>query len=142
MKYMNELIIIRGLCGAGKSTLAKKFVDQGYLNYEADMYFVHSDGTYKFDPTKLYQAHSWCQRKTRDTLENGISVVVSNTFTTKKEMKDYLTMAEELGAPVRVIKVIGNFQNVHGVPEEALQRMRDRWQDYDGEEVIDNTLKN
>lgn len=141
MKYMNELIIIRGICGAGKSTLAKKFIHQGYLNYEADMYFVHPDGEYKFDATKLYQAHMWCQRKTRESLENGISVVVSNTFTTKKEMKEYLVMAEELKVPLRVIKVIGNFQNVHGVPEEALQRMRDRWQDYEGEEVVDNTLK-
>lgn len=138
---MTELILIRGVPGAGKSTHAKKFVEQGYLNYEADMYFVDFNGDYIFDPTKLHRAHSWCQRKTRDALENGISVVVSNTFTTKKEMKEYLDMAEELGIPVRVIKVVGSFQNVHGVPEEALQRMRDRWQDYEGEEVVDNTLK-
>lgn len=138
---MTELVILRGRPGSGKSTLAKSSEFIRHTNYEADMYFIDPDTQqYNFDATKLYQAHMWCQRKTRESLENGVSVVVSNTFTTMKEMKEYIAMAEELKIPLRVIKVIGNFQNVHGVPEEALQRMRDRWQDYEGEEVIDNTL--
>lgn len=138
---MNELILIRGLCGSGKSTLAKTtFFD--HINIEADMYFVDPvTNIYNFDATLLYRAHTWCQNQTRSALESGKSVVVSNTFTTMKEMKDYIKMAEELNVPIRAVKVIGNFQNVHGVPEEVLNRMRDRWQDYPGEDVVDNTMK-
>jgi predicted kinase len=134
---MTELVIVRGIPGSGKSTYAKTL---GYLNYEADQYFIDPEGNYLFDATKLYQAHRWCQEKTRSALSDGLSVVVSNTFTTRKEMKDYLEMAYELHIPVRVVKVLGNFQNVHGVPEEALERMRNRWQDVEGESVVDNRI--
>lgn len=136
---MIELVLVRGMPGSGKSTLAKSPRFAGYMKFEADMYFIDPvTRQYNFDPSKLYQAHKWCQRQTKDCLNNGISVVVSNTFTTRKEMKDYYDIAEEVGVPIRIIKVIGNFQNVHGVPEEVLQKMRDRWQDVDGEEVVDN----
>lgn len=137
---MAELVLIRGLCGAGKSTLAKTFVANGYQHFEADMYFVNDrTGKYKFDQSLIGNAHLWCQQHTKKELNEGNSVVVSNTFTTRKELKEYLNMAQHIGVPVRVIKVIGNFQNVHGVPEDVLQKMRDRWQDFEGEEVVDNT---
>ena len=44
----------------GKSTLAKRVCNQ---HIEADMFFM-KDGEYKFDPTKLKQAHEWCREKT------------------------------------------------------------------------------
>ena len=48
---MKELFLLRGLPGSGKSTLAKSLIgDKTYCHREADMYFVNSDGTYKFNP--------------------------------------------------------------------------------------------
>ena len=61
MDYRTEencLILLRGLPGAGKSTLAKMMSDS---HYEADMYFTNDEGEYHFDPLKLKQAHQWCQ---------------------------------------------------------------------------------
>ena len=46
---MKAIYLLRGLPGAGKSTVAKRL---GGEHYEADMYFMQ-DGEYKFDGAKL-----------------------------------------------------------------------------------------
>lgn len=132
----NKLILIRGLPGASKSTLAKtKYVPIGFIHLEADMYFERS-GSYVFDPKLLGKAHEWCQFETKKNLMDGKNVVVSNTATTVKEVNDYAKIAKEMSVPFTVYKATGNFKNVHNVPEEVLQKMADRWQDYPGEIVL------
>tara|TARA_Y100000034_G_C6904037_1_gene418992 strand:- start:2577 stop:3050 length:474 start_codon:yes stop_codon:yes gene_type:complete len=140
----NTLTLIRGLPGAGKSTVAKKMVDQFRQGvkkvnvhiYEADDWFYDDEGNYIFDPKDLAKAHQWCQRRTWIALEKGDSVVVSNTFTCRWEMEPYLQMAEEHGLKVTVLNVFdANLsdeelaaRNVHGVPLAAIKRMRDRFE--------------
>ena len=51
------LYIARGLPSSGKSTFAKTL---GGTHFEADMFFM-VDGEYKFDHTKLKEAHEWCR---------------------------------------------------------------------------------
>ena len=132
---MSKLLLLRGLPGAGKSTLAKTvYVPQGYVHLEADMFFERS-GTYKFDPTLLGKAHAWCQWETAKTLKEGKDVVVTNTFTTLKEIKDYVNIAKGQNIELIVIHAQGNFQNVHGVPEDKLAAMKARWQPYPGETI-------
>lgn len=128
---MTELIIIRGYPGSGKSTLAKTFVD--YDHFEADMFFYDVSGKYVFNPSKIGEAHKWCQSSTRNSLSKGHSCVVSNTFTTLWEIKPYQDMVKEFGVTIKVIKCIGKWQNIHNVPSEAIQRMNSRWQDVEGE---------
>lgn len=122
-----ELVLIRGLPGSGKSTLAKAMTSHNHI--EADMYFVRPDEGYVFDPSKLRAAHGWCQSEARKLLETGRNVVVSNTFTQKWEMQPYIDMAASLNIPIRIIEATGNFKNVHGVPDEAIERMRARWEE-------------
>ena len=129
----NELNLVRGLPGSGKSTFAKTF--KGAVHLEADMYFM-KNGVYVFEPTLLPEAHQWCQETCRVALNNGKTVVVSNTFTTHKEMLPYQNMANELNLVLRIWKCVGNFQNTHGVPKNALQAMKERWQDVETESVI------
>ena len=51
---MKDLILLRGLPGSGKSTFAKMLVrDKDYRHKEADMFFVDSEGNYKFEPSKI-----------------------------------------------------------------------------------------
>lgn len=121
-----ELVLIRGLPDSGKSTMAKAM--RNHYHFEADQFFM-SDGEYKFDHAKLKEAHEFCQKKTEQALQIKRDVVVSNTFTRKWEMQAYLDIAAKHGATVRIIKAEGNYKNVHGVPDEAIQRMRDRWED-------------
>jgi predicted kinase len=110
----NTLTLIRGLPGAGKTTAAKKMVDQWLVDYfreplcpvvikatvhlfEADDWFYDDEGNYIFDPKDLSKAHQWCQRRTWTALKAGDSVVVSNTFTCRWELEPYLQMAEDHG---------------------------------------------
>lgn len=52
------LIIIQGLPGSGKTTLAKEVSSQFNIPYfEADQYFEDKDGNYNFNPKYLHSAH-------------------------------------------------------------------------------------
>lgn len=126
---MSKLTLIRGLPGSGKSTLARKLMTDGSRHYEADMYF-EVNGEYLFDPRLLPKAHKWCQNKARAALNAGLDVIVSNTFSQRWEMQPYIDMAGELGATVEILTAVGNYQNIHGVPAEAIQRMRSRWEQF------------
>lgn len=125
---MKELFLLRGLPGSGKSTLAKSISE---VHYEADMYFVDADGNYNFDATLLKDAHNWCQTMTRMAMEYSTpKIVVSNTFTQEWEMKAYRELAELHGYIVYSIVVENRHDGVnnHGVPEEALTRMKNRFE--------------
>lgn len=129
-----KLILVRGVPGSGKSTFAKKnFPDFPVI--EADDYF-YQDGEYKFDPSKISDAHKDCQYRTRKLLEAGRSVVVANTFTQLWEMDAYLDLAYKFDAELVVYRCKGNYTNVHGVPPEKVKQMQDRFQNYPGEIIV------
>jgi len=123
---MKNLILLRGLPGSGKSTFAKRICNQ---HVEADMFFME-DGDYKFDATKLKQAHEWCQNKAEELMKDGYNLVVSNTFTQEWEMEAYYKLAEKYGYQVNSLIVENRHGGVneHGVPAEALERMKNRFE--------------
>ena len=141
---MSELVIVRAPSGYGKSTYVKKNFPS-YQHLEADTYFMR-DGEYVFDRNKLGSAHKWCQTMTRQALRDGKDVVVSNTSTTVKEVSDYMHILNEVNAEnhicnkplilCRVIRLNRQFKNVHGVPDEVVESMKKRMQDYPGETVL------
>lgn len=118
-----KLILVRGLPGSGKSTVARQFDG---VHIEADEYFM-INGEYRFDHTKLKQAHEWCQEKTREALKSRFTAVVSNTFTTLKELRPYFDIASEFDIVPNVIVAQGEFGNIHNVPEETLEKMKARF---------------
>lgn len=131
-KFKNaKMLVIRGVPGSGKSTLAKQLQDGDVYQHhvEADMYFIDDEGNYNFDASKLRNAHEWCQKTVRYVLENDMSVIVSNTFTTEREIEPYRQMAYELGIPFTCIIVENRHggNNKHGVPAEKIQQMKDRF---------------
>lgn len=129
---MKELYLLRGLPGSGKSTLAKSL---GGAHYEADMFFMEN-GEYRFDGSKLKDAHEWCQNEVHmamilnHTTGANNRIVVSNTFTQEWEMKAYTDLAESYDYTVFSLIVENRHGgiNEHGVPEEALDRMRARFE--------------
>ena len=131
------LTIIRGLPGSGKSTLARKMMTETTTHFEADMHFKSALG-YQFDASKLGAAHKWCFDSVKESLTIGCECIVSNTFTTLKEMKPYLVLAEELGVKVQVLRMknLGEYGSIHNVPEETIKRMKNRFHDYEEEILV------
>lgn len=127
---MTKLTLIRGLPGSGKSTRAKEISRRaGAVHLEADMWFMRN-GKYDFDPSKLFLAHRWCQEQTEQNLKMGNSVVVSNTFTRKREAQFYIDLANRLGVELEIITATGDYGSIHDVPDEAIERMRARWEEF------------
>lgn len=120
------LYIIRGIPGSGKTTLAETMYHYGMADYhvEADQFMVDVNGQYKFDPSRLKECHQKCQDTVRKILERDMTVVVSNTFTRKWEMEPYLEMTDK----ITVIVCQGQYQNTHGVPDEVVERMKQRFE--------------
>ena len=136
---MKELFLLRGLPGAGKSTLAKSLARSGY-HFEADTYFINKDGEYKFDSSKLKEAHQYCQAAVEEVMswdqniEQALKsdwrgIVVSNTFTQEWEMQPYYDLAEKYGYRVYSLVVENRHggENVHNVPKEKIEEMARRF---------------
>lgn len=121
-----QLLLIRGLPGSGKSTMAKSVMERGYFDQhlEADMYHIER-GKYVYRPTNVVNAHAWCLRTAFVMLHNTRRVVVANTFVTLEELRPYM----ELGFPFHIVEAKGSFGSTHDVPEEVMGRMRKRWQE-------------
>lgn len=121
-----EIVLIRGMPGSGKTTIAKSMTT--HVHCEADQFFETPEG-YRFDASKLNLAHNFCQDKAEAALHAGDNVVVANTFTQKWEMVPYYDLASKYGADIRVVVATGHYSSVHDVPEEVMERMKMRWQD-------------
>ena len=125
---MKQLFLLRGLPGSGKSTLAKLICNQ---HVEADMYFIDPiTECYKFDVSKLKQAHEWCQDRTEGWMLQGYNVCVSNTFTQNWEMEAYYKLAEKYGYRVYSLIVENRHEGVneHGVPADKIEQMKQRFE--------------
>ena len=133
----SKLYIVRGIPGSGKSTFAKKMISKKMADayYEADMFFERN-GKYQFDPSKLRQAHEWCQNQVMKALSEGKTVIVSNTFTRIPEMLPYVNFCKKNHIPFQVIRLTTNFGSIHNVPADSIERMKNRFQDWRGEILI------
>jgi predicted kinase len=127
---MKTLIILRGIPGSGKSTVAEFLSEDGkYPVCTTDDFFM-KDGVYNFNISQIGIAHKVCQEKAQKMMESGHEkVFIANTNTTQKELNTYINMANDNG--YRVMSLIvenrhGN-TNEHNVPAATLEAMRNRF---------------
>ncbi|APG27209.1 hypothetical protein A7E78_04775 [Syntrophotalea acetylenivorans] len=85
---------------------------------EADQYFVGPDGEYRFDGSKLGEAHRWCHQETERLLAKGEDVVVANTFVIRRELRPYHQLATKYGAHINVVRAKGDYGSIHGVSKK------------------------
>jgi predicted kinase len=126
------LHLVRGLPGTGKTTVAHKLCN---TVFSADDFFdalaeqLGKRYTDVFDPIYLTDAHSQCQKNTKQAMIEGRNVAVANTFVEKWEAEPYFAMASEHGYTVCVVHCQSQFGSVHDVPKESIEEMRKRWED-------------
>lgn len=126
------LILIRGLPGSGKTTLAKKLAAQhDMIHFETDQFFEDNsyDGTYVHDRAKWSTYNKACFMATDAAMSDGKNVVVSNCFCSKASMTNYLTAAEKHNYQVLVLVADGKYKSVRGLPDEAFEQIASRWED-------------
>ena len=132
------VVLVRGLPGSGKSHLARalwSLTDAEMSVCSADDYFMEN-GVYNFDPTKLPEAHLACQSNTFARFSIDEISFTANTFTQRWEMQQYLLFVETFGLDLLVLNLFDAGRtdeelaqrNVHGVPAEAISRMRERFE--------------
>ena len=137
-----ELILVRGIPGSGKSKAAERVVrtiGENAVHLESSMYFK-ADDDYKFKSTQIKESHLWCLRVAKAKLLEGKTVVVANTFTRMWEMEPFLTLASNMKIPTIVLKAVGTGKNKMGVPEGTIKHMTQRWEDVPGERVLTEEL--
>ena len=137
-----NLVLIRGLPGAGKSTLGAEIVmsnrSRDTRQFEADQYFMEGDD-YNWVAGKHRDAHADCRSRVKSHLSAGGLAVVSNTFTRRIEIRRYADLSDSM----MIISLYDNGQsneqlaqrNIHGVSLEVIANMRARWETWTGEIV-------
>lgn len=114
--------------------LDSKHVDR---HVEADMWFVRENDEYRFDPLELQNAHLWCRLTAEKAIRGGYSVVISNTFTRRNEIKPYIEMALRYKVPLEIIETSTDWcrdpfecerRNVHGLSIDTIRKQLARWE--------------
>lgn len=124
---MSNLILLRGLPGAGKSTLAKVLSENGkYPVFSVDDYFTDEKGNYCFKHSENHLAYEKCLQQTEQAMKNKVpKIFIDNTLTLDWELKSYFTLAEKYQYTAHVLTVEnyhGN-ANIHEVSNEQLEKM-------------------
>ena len=145
MDIKSTLILIRGVSGVGKTTLANSLVTDPTKSFAiaADDYFTDDTGVYDFRPSLLPAAHRWCLVETKNHLSFCDKVVVHNTFTCRWEMEPYLKFAGQNGHEIIVIDLHVGYNPAtgtgytatelharctHGVPLAGIQNQINRYE--------------
>jgi predicted kinase len=138
---VKNVVIMRGVSGAGKSTYARNFSNAVILS--SDDYWTRDGGDYKenFNVEKLGAAHAWNLRRYILTLESlnlpdDTTVIIDNTNTTIAELAPYYAVAQAYNVPVEIITLmvdpkVALARNIHGVPLKAHSAQYSR--------LVDNT---
>ena len=91
-----KMIMLRGISGTGKSTLAKQMENKyGVKAFSTGDYFM-KDGKYQFNKKKKREAHAWNMERARKAMKEGKPVIIDNTNVKAWEMKPYVKDAEHV----------------------------------------------
>ncbi len=127
-----NLILLRGLPGAGKNSLAAVLSENGkYPVFAIDDYFTNKiTGEYQFNFAENYLAYQQCETLCKQAMEQNITkVFVANTFTLDWELTPYFKLAAHFDYTLYVVTVekYHDHQNIHEVSQEQLEKMAEKY---------------
>lgn len=129
-RFRHNLVILRGLPGSGKSSLARQIVKaHGHVVLSTDSYHVDDDGVYRFKADKISEFHLNVKRAYLRLLREGESnIIVDNTNLTAAEIAYFYDLAEVFHLDPIVVTVEADpeeafARNVHGVPQSTFGYM-------------------
>jgi len=137
-----ELVIMRGIPGSGKSTMAKSLVREGRIHSTDDVIELQGDYDKFFatmkeskDFSPLARAHSTNYKNIVKSISEGVSpVIVDNTNIKANEAKQIVVKALEMGLDENNISIVDMGtngltaevladRNTHGVPLDKIKSM-------------------
>ena len=146
------IVIMRGVPGSGKSTKARSLAPAENI-FSTDEYWM-VNGEYKFDASRLGEAHRWNESRANDAMNKGvIPIVIDNTNIKIKAFQSYIDMASKHGYDVKIempdtpwwidiypkikskkftdvdVSIFVN-KTVHGVPHASVKTMMIGWEEY------------
>ena len=62
--------------------------------------------------------------------------IIDNTNITNMEAAPYIWIAKKFGASIEIIRCWGKYKSTHNVPEEIIEKMRERMEVIDVDRVI------
>lgn len=124
MKQRN-LIILRGVSGAGKSTFCN-LIGGNKVVCCADDFFTDIHGNYKWYPDGLGKAHKYCAEQFDKALDDDTidNIIIANVNAKPADWKYYVDKATEQGLKVTFVVLENRHGNkdIHSVPFETLER--------------------
>jgi predicted kinase len=133
-----QIIILRGVPGAGKSTLAQQIIaearskGESAIAFSSDDYFTTPEGEYRFDSAQLSEAHADCFRRFLEFLQGGRGVaIVDNTNTRIFEISPYILAGQAYGFEIKIIRLVcapeaAAARTFRGATSQIVKEMNDR----------------
>ncbi len=126
-----DLIILRGLPGAGKSTLARSLAGEQWPILSIDNYFTdEGTGEYNFRFKENQFAYKKCEEETEKfMIKNTQKIFIDNTFTLEWEIEPYFKLAWQYGYRVFVATVENRHKgkNHHEISDEQIEKMAEKY---------------